>query len=162
MSNITRGAAGGEPARGAMTFTFAEEQEELRRTVRRFLEHTSPPSQARRLMETATGYDPEVWSRMARELGLQGLTVPEEYGGWGFGPVGGRAVLEEMGRVLPSAPSLASAVLAADALIASGDEPAQRDLLPGIADGSTIATLAVPEDDGRWTADGVRTRAQRA
>src|SRR5262249_46676721 len=73
--------------RGGMTFTFTEEQEELRRTVRRFLEHTSPPSQARRLMETAEGYDPGVWTRMATEVGLQGLTIPEEYGGAGFGPV---------------------------------------------------------------------------
>ena len=145
-----------------MTFTFTEEQEELRRTVRRFLEHTSPPSQARRLMETAEGYDPEVWTRMARELGLQGLTIPEEHGGAGFGPVERLVVLEEMGRVLLCAPYLSSAVLAVDALLASGDEAAQRALLPGIADGSTIATLAVPEDDGSWTADGVQTRAQRS
>jgi alkylation response protein AidB-like acyl-CoA dehydrogenase len=73
--------------RDGMTVTFTEEQEELRRTVRRFLEHTSPPSQARRLMDTAEGYDPDVWTRMAHELGLQGLTIPEEYGGSGSGPV---------------------------------------------------------------------------
>src|SRR5262249_4876578 len=80
----------------------------------------------------------------------------------GFGPVERLVVLEEMGRVLLCAPYLASAVLAADALVASGDDSAQQALLPGIADGSTIATLAVPEDDGHWTADGVRTRAQRS
>ena len=145
-----------------MAFTFTEEQEELRRTVRRFLEHTSPPSQARRLMETTEGYDPDVWTRMAREIGLQGLTIPEEYGGSGFGPVERLVVLEEMGRVLLCAPYLSSAVLAADALVASGDDSAQRALLPGFADGSTIATLAVPEDDGNWTAEGVQTRAQRS
>jgi len=145
-----------------MTFTFTEEQEELRRTVRRFLEHTSPPSQARRLMETAEGYDPGVWTRMATEVGLQGLTIPEEYGGAGFGPVERLMVLEEMGRVLLCAPYLSSAVLAVDALRASGDEAALRALLPGIADGSTIATLAVSEEDGGWTADGLRARARRS
>jgi len=145
-----------------MTFTFTEEQEELRRMVRRFLEHTSPPSEGRRLMETAGGYDPAVWARMASELGLQGLTIPERYGGAGFGPVERLIVLEEMGRVLLCAPYLSSAVLAVDALRASGDEPALRALLPGIADGSTIATLAVSEEDGRWTAEGRQARAGRS
>src|SRR5262249_59037727 len=98
-----------------------EDEGELRRTVRRFVEDTSPPSQARRLMETAEGYDPDVWSRMARELGLQGLTVPEQYGGSGFGPVERLVVLEGMGRGLLCAPDLAPAVPAADPPVARRD-----------------------------------------
>jgi alkylation response protein AidB-like acyl-CoA dehydrogenase len=145
-----------------VTFAFSDEQQELRRGVRRFLEDKSPSRQVRRLMETDEGYDRAVWSQMAQQLGLQGLTIPEEHGGAGGGPVEQLIVLEEMGRVLLCAPYFATAVLAVNALRASGDASAQRDILPGIAAGTTIATLAVPEDDGSWSTERLRTRARRS
>jgi alkylation response protein AidB-like acyl-CoA dehydrogenase len=144
------------------TFVFTDEQQELRQTMRRFLADKSPSAVVRQLMETETGYDPAVWALMAGQLGLQGMTIPDKYGGSGYGPVEQLIVCEEMGRVLLCAPYLATAVLAAGALLASGDEAAQAELLPGIADGSTIATLAVPEDDGAWTTSGLTTRASRS
>ena len=67
-----------------MNFAFSEEQEELRRTVRAFLEQKSPETEVRRLMETTEGYDPAVWSQMGEQLGLQGLAIPEEFGGSGY------------------------------------------------------------------------------
>jgi alkylation response protein AidB-like acyl-CoA dehydrogenase len=145
-----------------MTFAFSEEQQELRRGLRRFLEDKSPSRQVRRLMETDDGYDRAVWSQMAGQLGLQGLTIAEEHGGAGGGPVEQLIVLEEMGRVLLCAPYFATAVLAVNALQASSDAAAQREMLPGIAAGTTIATLAVPEDDGSWSTDRLQTRARRA
>ncbi|HLH28070.1 MAG TPA: acyl-CoA dehydrogenase family protein, partial [Acidimicrobiales bacterium] len=80
-----------------MNFAFSEEQEELRRAVRRFLEDKSPMTEVRRLMETTEGYDAAVWEQMANQLGLQALTIPEEYGGAGFSYVELIVVLEEMG-----------------------------------------------------------------
>jgi alkylation response protein AidB-like acyl-CoA dehydrogenase len=142
-----------------MSMTFSAEQDELRRSVRGFLEQKSPPADVRRLMETDEGYDAAVWQQMAEQLGLQGMAVPEEYGGSGFGFVELVAVLEEMGRALLCAPYFSSVVLAATALIESGDDAAQKDLLPGIADGSTIATLAWVETPTRWDAETVTTRA---
>ncbi len=67
-----------------MNFAFSEEQEELRRITRQFLESKSPETEVRRLMDTTEGYDPKVWSQMANELGLQSLIIPEEHGGQGF------------------------------------------------------------------------------
>ncbi|MGH3175485.1 MAG: acyl-CoA dehydrogenase family protein, partial [Streptosporangiaceae bacterium] len=142
-------------------FVFTEEQQDLRDMVRRFLAEKSPVSEVRRLMATETGYDPAVWAQLG-QLGLAGLTIPETYGGAGCGPVEQLIVCEEMGAALLSAPYLASAVLAAGALLASGDAAAQADLLPGIASGETIATLAVPEDDGSWTPDEFRVTARRS
>ena len=142
------------------TFLFTDEQQELRRTLRRFLAEKSPPAKVRQLMDTETGYDPAVWGQLAGQLGLAGLTIPEKYGGSGYGPVEQLIACEEMGRALLCAPYLASAVLAAGAMLASADEAAQAELLPGIADGTVIATLAVPEDDGAWTTGGLRTRAR--
>jgi len=129
---------------------FSPEQEELRTTVRTFLERTSPESSVRRFMETDEGYDPAVWKQLSEQLGLPGLHIPEEYGGSGFGFVELCLVLEEMGAALLPSPFLASAVLAASALLASDDEEAKKELLPGIASGATIATLAYANDTGQF------------
>jgi alkylation response protein AidB-like acyl-CoA dehydrogenase len=143
------------------TFLFTDEQQDLRQTLRRFLTEKSPPAEVRRLMETETGYDPAVWKQLTGQLGLASLAIPERYGGSGYGPVEQLIACEEMGRALFCAPYLASVVLAAGALLASGDEQAQAELLPGIADGSVIATLAVPEQDGSWVIGGLRALASR-
>ncbi|MBO0731455.1 MAG: acyl-CoA dehydrogenase family protein, partial [Acidimicrobiaceae bacterium] len=142
-----------------MNFAFSEEQEELRRAVRRFMEEKSPESEVRRLMDTTDGYDPAVWSQMAEQLGLQGLIIPEAFGGSGFSYVELIVVLEEMGRALLCAPFFSSVALAANLLMASGDEAAQKDLLPGIAAGTTIATVALAEASGRWDEEGVTVAA---
>ena len=145
-----------------MSMTFSAEQEELRSSVRRFLEQKSSSAEVRRLMETEEGYDPKVWSQMAEQLGLQGLALPEEHGGSGYGFIEQIAVLEEMGRALLCAPYFSTVVLAATALLESGDEAAQKDLLPGIADGSTIATLAWVEDPASWDTSAISTTAKRS
>jgi len=142
-----------------MNFAFSEEQEELRRAVRRFLQEKSPETEVRRLMETEEGYDPAVWSQMAEQLGLQSLTIPEEYGGAGYAYVELIVVLEEMGSALLCAPYFSSVALAANALLTSGDEGAKKSLLPGIASGSTIGTLALTEDSGSWEIDSVALAA---
>ena len=142
-----------------VNFAFSEEQEELRRFVRQFLEEKSPESAVREQMDTEKGYDDAVWSQMAGQLGLQGLIIPEEYGGSGFGYMELTVVLEEMGRALLCAPFFSSVVLAANALIHSGDEQAKSALLPGIAGGETTAALAFTEENGRWDESGITVQA---
>ena len=142
-----------------MNFAFSEEQEELRRFVRQFLEDKSPESAVREQMDTEKGYDDAVWSQMAEQLGLQGLIIPEEHGGSGFSYIELIVVLEEMGRALLCAPFFSSVVLAANALIHSGDEEAQGALLPGIAGGETVAALAFTEENGRWDESGITVEA---
>jgi alkylation response protein AidB-like acyl-CoA dehydrogenase len=146
----------------AVNFDFDEDQEELRDTVRRFLERSSPEADVRRLMATDLGYDAAVWAQMAGQLGLHGLAIPEAYGGAGFSFVELGIVLEEMGRVLLCAPFFASAVMAAQLLLATGDEQACQDYLPGIASGETIATVALTESDGQWQESSVTMRAVQA
>jgi len=125
-------------------FTFTPEQEELRRTVRQFLEKTSPEAEVRRVMATERGYDPGTWRRMAEELGLFGMAIPEAYGGAGAGFTELGLVAQEMGRALLCGPFLATAVLAAGILLESDDEDARRRWLPAMAAGDLIATLAIP------------------
>ncbi|MCU0309349.1 MAG: acyl-CoA/acyl-ACP dehydrogenase [Acidimicrobiales bacterium] len=142
-----------------MNFAFSEEQEELRSIVRQFLEAKSSEAAVREQMETERGYDPEVWSQMAEQLGLQSLIVPEEFGGQGFGFVELTVVLEEMGRALLCAPFFSTVVLATNTLVNAGDDDAKAALLPGIASGETIATLAFTEANGRWDESGIEATA---
>jgi alkylation response protein AidB-like acyl-CoA dehydrogenase len=144
-----------------MNFAFSDEQEELRAAVRRFLAEKSPETEVRRLMDTTEGYDPAVWSQMADQLGLQSLTIPEEFGGSGFTYVELLVVLEEMGSALLCAPFFSSVALAANALLTSGDDEAKKSFLPGIASGETIATLAITEDNGKWDFGGIECKAEK-
>src|SRR6195256_4807868 len=145
-----------------MNFAFSEEQEELRRTVRAFLDQKSPETEVRRLMETSEGYDPAIWKQMGEQMGLQGLIIPEEFGGSGFSYVELGVVFEEMGRALLCAPFFSTVALAANAILHSGDDAAKKELLPGIASGETIATLAFTEDNGRWDAEGITATATKS
>ena len=142
-----------------MNFAFTEEQDELRSTIRAFLEAKSSEEAVREQMETDTGFDADVWTQMAEQMGLQGLHIPEEYGGSGFGYVELGIVLEEMGRALLCAPFFSSVVLAANTLLHSGDEAAKAAHLPGIAAGQTIATLAYTEPSGKWDEAGITMAA---
>ena len=145
-----------------MTLGVTEEVKELRDSVRRFLADRAPISRVRELMETEDGIDRAVWEQAGAQLGLLGLAIPEEYGGAGFSFAEQAIVLEELGAALYSGPYLASGVLAATALLASPDEGARRDLLPAIASGEVIATVAFTEDDGSWDPAAARLAAIKA
>lgn len=138
-----------------MNFAFTEEQEELRKGARGFLENYSSSADVRKLMETDTGYDPEIWGRIGAELGWPSLIVPECYGGSGFSYVELIAVMEEMGRALLCAPFYSTVCLAGNALLVAGTEEQRKEYLPGIAMGETIATLAYTEPNGHWGADAI-------
>jgi alkylation response protein AidB-like acyl-CoA dehydrogenase len=144
-----------------MDFAFSEEQDEYRETLRRFLEEKCPTAEVFRLLETDMGYDPGLWKQMAEELGLQGVAIPEAYGGQGFSFLELGIALEEMGRVLLPSPFYASACLAASAILAAGSEDQKAELLPGIAGGTCIASLAVAEPDAGWDVGALAAEARR-
>ncbi len=142
-----------------MQFSFTSEQEEFRSVLRRFLQEKSPTSVVRRLMETDAGWERGGWVELNQQLGLTGVHIPEEFGGQGFGFVELCIVLEEMGRALLCAPYFSTTVLAATAIMNAGTEAQQQVLLPPIALGETVATLAFTEPNGRWDVSGVETTA---
>jgi alkylation response protein AidB-like acyl-CoA dehydrogenase len=138
------------------------EHGDLRELVRGFLREKSPRSEVRRLMASERNRDDALWAQMADQLGLPGIVVPTHYGGAGGGPAELQIVLEEMGRVLLVAPYFATVALAAQALATSGDAEAQERWLPGIADGSLTATLAVAEASGSWDFTEIAASAELA
>src|SRR5262245_49032430 len=125
-----------------MDFSFTAEHEELRQTVRRFLERESPEARVRALMETPSGHDERIWKRMAEELPPPELVSPELYGGAGLGPIELAIVMEEMGRVLFCGPYLSTAVLSVCALLQAATEEA-KGLLREIASGAAICATAL-------------------
>jgi alkylation response protein AidB-like acyl-CoA dehydrogenase len=94
--------------------------------------------------------DGSAWRRLRDEVGVAGIAIPERYGGAGAGLAEACVVMAELGRALTPAPMLGSAVLAARAVLATGDEAACGRLLPPIADGSATAALAWTTQEGHW------------
>ena len=141
-----------------MDFRYSEEHVELRKGVRRLLDGLASESAMRAAMETERGWEPATYERLAQELGVVGLGIPESYGGSGGGVMELGLVMQEAGRALLCAPLLSN-VLAARVLLESDDEPAKTRLLPGIAAGTTLASLAALEA-GNWDAP-TRTTATK-
>ena len=145
-----------------MKFCFTDEQEQFRTVLRRFFAKKSPTTEVRRLMATDKGWERETWKQLNNDLGLSAVHIPETYGGQGFGFVELAIVLEEMGRSLLCAPYFSSVALAATAILNAGTEQQKQALLPGIAAGDTIATLAFTEDNGGWDSAGIEMTATLA
>ncbi|EXU66697.1 acyl-CoA dehydrogenase [Streptomyces sp. PRh5] len=123
-----------------------DEQRQLRTVLRDFYAETSGVEDLRKHLATPRGYDEALWARLAREIGVHGLAVPEEYGGSGFTFAELAVALEESGRALYCGPLLPTVVLAAHALLLSGDRTACERYLPRIADGTLTATVAGFDD----------------
>jgi len=126
-----------------MQTEFTQEQQQLREIVSRFLLDKSPTSEVRRVMATTQGYDVDVWGQLCTQVGLAGMHIPEAFGGAGFGSIELGIVAEEMGRHLYCGPFFSSSVMAAYALLNSATLAHQQKLLPGIARGTSIATLVL-------------------
>ncbi|MGX9787819.1 acyl-CoA dehydrogenase family protein [Mycobacterium sp. MMS18-G62] len=128
----------------------SEEHAELRATVRRFLESRSPEAAVRNVVDSEAGYDVELWSQMAGQLGLHGLGLPEAYGGSGYGAEETTIVYEELGRALVPSPFFPTVALAGGLLVAIGDGDANQRYLTAIASGELVATVAIAERAGSW------------
>jgi alkylation response protein AidB-like acyl-CoA dehydrogenase len=137
-----------------MDFGLSEEQELLQETVRGFVNNECPPQSLRDLFDQGTGHDAALWKGMA-EMGLCGLVVPEPLGGAGMEVLDLALVSEVTGSGALPGPLIAHS-LACVALMAAGNEKQQETWLPKLADGSTIATIALCEESSAWEADSWR------
>ena len=124
-----------------VTFALTEEQEMLRQTTRQFLTDRVPATVVREMADSETGFDSALWQSGA-ELGWHSLAIPEEYGGAGYTFAELSVVLEEMGRSLYPGPFLSTVVMAANAILLAGRDSQKKELLPGIAMGESVMTMA--------------------
>lgn len=118
-----------------------DDQLAYQRSLRKFFESRWTDEQVRLDMDTAAA-DRSTWRRLAAELGAAGLNIPEEHGGSGSAPFESLLVAEEIGRALYGGPYLSTVVLAANAIVLSGDQTIAAEILPGIATGEHTAALA--------------------
>src|SRR5690606_1196998 len=112
------------------------------------------------LMMSDTGFDRTGWSDFA-EMGWTGLAIPEEHGGAGYGFLELSVVLEEMGRLVTPGPFFTSTVLATTAVIELATPEQRAELLPALASGEVIATLAVHESARDWGLNQIASRGSK-
>ncbi|MEX0874524.1 MAG: acyl-CoA dehydrogenase family protein [Actinomycetota bacterium] len=143
-----------------MDFGLNDDQETLAKYARDFLEKECPPTFVRSMMDGDTAHDPDFYRKMA-ELGWMGIAIPEPFGGQGMTYVDLGVLLEEMGRAVLPGPFFSSVCLAAPALLEAGTDAQRKELLPGIAAGERLATVAFTEASGRVDASGVQLSARR-
>ncbi|CAM5251978.1 acyl-CoA dehydrogenase family protein [Streptomyces avidinii] len=126
-----------------MDAAFTAEQDEIRRTLREILGKRCGPDEVKAAVRTTAGHDRELWQQLARQLGLPGIAVAEEYGGVGCTPADLALACEETGRALLPSPLLATAALCVPLITALGTAAQRSALLPPLATGTLTATLAV-------------------
>ena len=143
-----------------MDLGLSEEQELLRNFAREYLEKNCPESLVRAMEEDERGYTDALWQGMAAQ-GWQGLIIPPEYGGAGMRLLDLSVLLEEFGRALAPGPFLSTVVLGAIPVLEAGSAAQKRAILPGVADGSRIMTLALTEPSGRFDAEGITLKATK-
>jgi alkylation response protein AidB-like acyl-CoA dehydrogenase len=141
-----------------MDFSLSEEQEMLRKMARDFLEKECPKALVREMEEDEKGYSPELWRKMA-ELGWIGLVFPEQYGGEGLSFLDLAVLIEEMGRALVPGPYVSTVVYCGSAILAAGTDEQKQELLPKIARGDLILTLALTEPSATYEPAGIEVKA---
>lgn len=143
-----------------MTISVAE-RAELATAVRDLLQAQCTEQKVRQVMDTDDGFDRDLWRQLA-EQGVTGMLIDSDYGGVGLGPLELEAVAEETGAALLPSPFISSAVLTAALIEAAGSREDKQRLLPGLADGTSIGTVALTGRQGTWTPEGVDVVASAA
>jgi alkylation response protein AidB-like acyl-CoA dehydrogenase len=141
-----------------MEFGLSESQQLLKDNARKFFAGECPMEQVRRLMETDTAYDQDLWAKMA-EQGYTGIIFPEEYGGVGLGTVELVLLMEEAGRALLPGPLYSTVALAGAVVGAVGTAEQKKKYLARICSGEARATLAMLEANASWDLEDVRIQA---
>lgn len=144
-----------------MNFDFNEDQNIIKEAAQKFLSKECNSDFVRAMVDDEKGYTPELWQGMA-ELGWMGLLVPEEYDGFGGNFVDLMVLLGEMGYSALPGPFFSTVILGGLPLQEAGSDAQKGDILPGLASGERIMTLAWIEEDGLFTPEAVKLSAAPA
>ncbi len=143
-----------------MDFGFSEEQEMLRDAAKRFLADNCSTKFVRQMMADESAHDAGFWRKLV-DLGWPGLLIPEEYGGQGGTFLDMTVIAEEAGKALVPGPFFAAALLGVPIVIEGGSDAQKKELLPKMAKGEYIATVAIAEAAGRFDAGGIELKASK-
>ncbi|MHB8575172.1 MAG: acyl-CoA dehydrogenase family protein [Dehalococcoidia bacterium] len=143
-----------------MDLALTEDQQMLKNVVRNFMEREAPKEAITALQTSDTGYDPALWEQVAR-LGWLGMLIPVDYGGAGSSLTDAAVLYEELGRGPLPGPFFSSGVLGVLTVLKAGSEAQRRAVLPAVAAGQTVLTVAVNEPGNSWGPQGVRMEPAR-
>ena len=141
-----------------MEFDFSKDQELIRASVKEFLEKECPSDKVREMDADERGYDPVMWRRMA-ELGWMSIPFPDEYGGTGGDFMDLMIVIEGLGYYACPGPFFSTLILGGLPILSSGSEDQKKEILPRIADGDMIMTMAFTEIGGSYDASSINAEA---
>ena len=144
-----------------MDFELTDEQRQLQDSVARFVQDNYSFEQRRAIVATEAGYSEDHWKQMA-ELGWLGLSLPEDHGGIGLGPVETMILMEEFGKGLVAEPYLATVVLGAGAIVHGGSVDQKNAILPAVAEGTMKLALGFAERQSRYNLADVATKAEKS
>jgi alkylation response protein AidB-like acyl-CoA dehydrogenase len=133
---------------GSAEYIFTDEQEQLRRAIRKFCADNFDEQSVRRQMEATPPFDTRSWQRLGAELGVLGLAVSEEDGGAGGTLVDQAVAVEELGASLACGPVFGTVFLSVPALVAAPPGPVRDELLADLVEGRRTAAFAVPNRAG--------------
>jgi len=143
-----------------LDFGFSEEQEMLRDAAKRFLADNCPTTFVRKMMAHETAHDPEFWKKIVG-LGWPSILIPEQYGGQGGTFLDMTVVIEEAGKALLPGPFFTSALIGVPLALEGASEEQKKQILPQMAKGEFIGTLALAEAAGRFDAGGIELKANK-
>jgi alkylation response protein AidB-like acyl-CoA dehydrogenase len=132
-----------------MQFGLSESQQILKDTARKFFSGECAIAEVRRLMESDTAYDADLWLKLAGQ-GFTGIIVPEAYGGMGLGKVELILLMEEAGYALLPGPFFSTVALAGAVLDAVASPEQKKKYLSRIAHGDARSTVAMLESGASW------------
>src|SRR6266403_5019293 len=142
-----------------MDLALTETQEMLRTTARTFMEREAPVDVVVGLQKAASSLDRDLWAKAA-QLGWLGIVIPTEYGGSGDRLSDAAVLYEELGRGPLPGPFFSSGVLGALTLLEAGTDEQRRGLLPAVASGERVLTVAITEPNASWGPGGVTLAPQ--
>ena len=142
-----------------MDLDLTEEQQMIVDMTRSMLEEHSTAETVRLMEDDPKGYPDDLWKQMG-ELGLNGILIPESYGGGGMTLFDAALVYEEIGRAMAPVPHFVSCVMGAGVLLAAGSDEQKQEWLPKIASGDAILTPAWLEPDRGYGERGIALRAK--
>lgn len=143
-----------------MDFNLSKEQELLRDGLNKFLASRYDLESSRAAAKSGAGWQPDIWSGFANELGILGAALPEEIGGIGGGPVEVMVIAEALGQALVVEPYVDTVVVSGGLLHRAGGEVASA-LLERIVEGTAIVALAASEEVSGHNWADVATSAER-
>lgn len=142
-----------------MNFDFSDEQKALQEEARKFLTAKCPPDKVRAVLSADSNHDAELWVQIV-EQGWLGAAIPEQYGGLGLGYLELCCIAEELGRAVAPVPFASSIYFFAEALLRAGTEEQKAALLPGVASGEVIGTIASSEKPGAVSASSISAKVE--